>query len=184
MQTPDYTPGCTLVLDLCHEFEAALGQAGTLAQADAQGDAPAAAGRQLAESSRRMYARDVRAICAWYERSYGAPLRAEGITADMLSRYRQWCASRVSAGAFNRRKAAVSRFCIWAIERGYLARNPARDVPGAKWNATRGAPPVARSVASAGAANTPRSYRINEQTRRRHNGKKGGKQAERSPSTA
>jgi site-specific recombinase XerC len=83
--------------------------------------------------TRRAYLSDLRAIYAWYQRAFGSSLTPGAITPDVLVRYGQWCRSRVHAATFNRRKAALSAFCRWAVQTWALAVNPIHGVRGAKW---------------------------------------------------
>jgi hypothetical protein len=80
------------------------------------------------ERTRRAYLADLRAVCAWYETSYGAPLTLDALTPDAVSRYRHWCRVRVRAGTFNRRKAALAFFCGWAVREGLLPSSVVKGV--------------------------------------------------------
>lgn len=81
----------------------------------------------------RLYAGDVRAFSQWYAQAYGEPATLAALTVDVLVRYRDHCAVRVSAGTFNRRRAALNRLCAWATAQGLLRGNPLDRVPCGKW---------------------------------------------------
>lgn len=85
------------------------------------------------KSTRRAYARDMSAFNRWYAQTYGAPATVAALNVDVLARYRNYCAVRVSAGTFNRRRTALNHLCSWAVSQGLMRENPLNKVPCGKW---------------------------------------------------
>jgi site-specific recombinase XerD len=84
-------------------------------------------------STGRAYARDIRAFSRWYVQTYGEPAKVAALNVDVLTRYRNHCALRISAGTFNRRRTALNHLCVWAVVHGLLQHNPLDQVPCGKW---------------------------------------------------
>jgi site-specific recombinase XerD len=86
-----------------------------------------------ASRSGRAYARDIRAFSRWYAETYGELAKVSALNVDVLTRYRSYCALRVSAGTYNRRRTALNHLCSWAVAHELLERNPLDQVPCGKW---------------------------------------------------
>jgi site-specific recombinase XerD len=84
-------------------------------------------------STGRAYAKDIRAFGRWYAETYGELAKIAALNVDVLTRYRNHCALRISASTFNRRRTALNHLCMWAVAQGLLQHNPLDHVPCGKW---------------------------------------------------
>lgn len=75
---------------------------------------------------------EIRRFEAWHNVRYGQRATLNRLTADVLARYRADALSRMSPGAFNRRRAALSWLCKRLYRLGVLANDPMRSIPCAK----------------------------------------------------
>lgn len=82
----------------------------------------------LATKTLSLYIADILAVCRWYEGEYQELLTTRELTPDLVLRYRLWCAGRVRASTFNRRRTALKKLCAWAVEHKLLATNPVCEV--------------------------------------------------------
>lgn len=70
----------------------------------------------------------LRDLCDWHAREYGCALRIADLTPETLRLYRAHRAPLDSAVTLNRKRAAWSAFCSWAVAQGWLTDNPCERV--------------------------------------------------------
>ena len=74
----------------------------------------------------------MRHFAKWYARVYVEPFTIGALSTDAVTRYRAFCQSRVRAGTFNRRRAALNHLACHALDQGLIDGNPVAGVPCAK----------------------------------------------------
>ena len=82
--------------------------------------------------TRSAYESDLARFRKWWQGSYVATLKVEGITRVHVREWRNWMMSRYAVSTINRRLAALSSFLAWCVEREYIQTNPAKAVKNLK----------------------------------------------------
>lgn len=74
----------------------------------------------------RAYLQDIGRFAAWFTDVNLEPLMPDLVTGVDLRSYREYSidVERVAAATWNRRRATLAQFCIWAQQAGYLQYNP------------------------------------------------------------
>ncbi len=95
--------------------------------------------QDLARQSKRAltrhgYGADLRDYARWVQATYGEAFEPGGITADDVRQYRTHLLTvrHAMPATINRRLAALSMFCRWALQHGLLSDDPTVDIPAAQ----------------------------------------------------
>ena len=84
--------------------------------------------------TRHGYGSDLRDYAHWVQATYGEEFEPGGITADDVRQYRAHLLTvrHAKPATINRRLAALSMFCRWALHHDLLRNDPTTDVPAAQ----------------------------------------------------
>ena len=84
--------------------------------------------------TRSGYQSDLRDYARWVQATYGEAFEPDTITADDVRQYRAYLLNvrHVKPATINRRLAALSMFCRWALHHDLLNDDPTTDVPAAQ----------------------------------------------------
>ncbi len=87
-----------------------------------------------AELTRRTYLADLRAYAAWVQDTYNEPFTPADITRDDARAYQAYLVNKRKAkpATVNRKMAALTTFCRWAVETGILKSDPTVGIKGIK----------------------------------------------------
>ena len=88
---------------------------------------------QSKPSTAGLYWSDLNTFDRWYCAVFDDVLFLDQVSVDLIERYKRWCRYRVKRSTFNRRRAALKRFCDWAVVAGLMQKNPVDGVRCAKW---------------------------------------------------
>ena len=84
--------------------------------------------------TRHGYGADLRDYARWVQATYGEAFEPGGITADDVRQYRAHLLTvrHARPATINRRLAALSMFCRWALQHDLLDDDPTADIPAAQ----------------------------------------------------
>ena len=84
--------------------------------------------------TRHGYGADLRDYARWVQTTYGEAFEPGGITAEDVRQYRAHLLTvrHAKPATINRRLAALSMFCRWAVQHDLLHDDPTTDVPAAQ----------------------------------------------------
>ena len=118
----------------------------------------------LSDKTIRAYLSDLQDFVSWFEQWSEQSFDPAAVATPTITRYRATLAERLKPASINRRLVAIKRFFAWAVENGFLDRDPSRVV---KQVAEVAAPPrhltdreEAALVAAVSKYGTARDYAI------------------------
>jgi site-specific recombinase XerD len=82
--------------------------------------------------TRHGYLSDLKDYAAWVHETYGETLNPAKITREDIQAYLKYKARKAKPATTNRKLAALSAFCRWAVAAGILKADPAAGIKGAK----------------------------------------------------